>query len=430
VSLSVVGRAEVVPFSATANPSHPGACVLPDDTVLIAWQNLDTGVVTVQHRTRTLTLIAETTTPAPLDLAFAGLALLHSGGVTRLILSAGSTWTVDTNPLTLSPGPSVPLLEWGMGASSVLTVGETTVAAAYDQLVVTTPVGVRVIPTPNVVTNVARDGDHVLVGVMRTTPSTSTPDDVNVVDAYRLDLSTGSLSLASTGPYQEAPTFPGVTTGQAWAAFEWDGASERLVVRDPAGTVTAEPGWPTSVRMAEGYVGSTPTHAGLLTAWAHRIPFQEGAIGLVHLTGQSADVLDLDLSEWPGYRSAFRSLAPVLATNGRTTVLVRTALLYGQDTGRPDEYGITAWMVDLSRHAQLRVALVQGDGHPWSSRLVGDESWEHGPGRMKIGDPNSPSGWFMEVKPGDDTSNATWVRLDLADGRAAAFRVVPWPGRP
>jgi len=48
---------------------------------------------------------------------------------------------------------------------------------------------------------------------------------------------------------------------------------------------------------------------------------------------------------------------------------------------------------------------------------------------MKVADVLSPSGWSMEVKPGDSTADARWVRLDLTDGRAAAFRVVPWLGR-
>lgn len=81
------------------------------------------------------------------------------------------------------------------------------------------------------------------------------------------------------------------------------------------------------------------------------------------------------------------------------------------------------------RPAPLSVGLESPKGEQW--RKVGDESWRDGPGRLKMAVPTSqsPSGWLMEVKPGDDTSRARWVTVDVPGGRPRAVRMVPWPGR-
>src|SRR5690606_14361654 len=89
-------------------------------------------------------------------------------------------------------------------------------------------------------------------------------------------------------------------------------------------------------------------------------------------------------------------------------------------------YGILAWTVEVGTDARLKVGVIQGGAMIW--RKVGDESWADGPGRMKLGVPcsQSPSGWMMEVKPGDDTTGARTMHLDINGGdEAAAVRFIP-----
>src|SRR5690606_11306269 len=117
--------------------------------------------------------------------------------------------------------------------------------------------------------------------------------------------------------------------------------------------------------------------------------------------------------------------SPVIVSNGRTAVVVRT----GWYSGSPDASGIRARTAE-DGGARLTVASMQDGQYVW--RKVGDESWADGPGRMKLSVPTSqsPSGWVMEVKPGDDASKARTMYLDMPGGaeRVAPVRMIPWHG--
>ena len=420
---TILASTDVYPAS-PEGANHPGACVLTDDTVLIAWEAA--GTLTLTHYTRDLSLLGQTTTtPGSTDVR--GVALFARPDGTATLTHAGQTWHVTINPLTLTPGPAAPTtIQYGSGYSSMLTLGDTTLLTADTEIIA------------------HRDGTitrHPIAGGAEFTTALHPTGDGRAwvstsawptTTLHTLDPTTGASSAVETTTQHE-DEFAGVHVGPGrYAQLNLDST---LTLRDAAGALLTSAPWPgqTPGSTWQGTaVGSVTLDDGTVLAALHwdDTTTRHGGTGLARITRDTITATDLHPPTL-GLQGAGGSQSPVVARGARTAVIVHHNVLDATWTGAPESlYAVTAWTVDLGgRHAQLRVGLVQGDGHPWSSRLVGDESWEHGPGRMKIGTPASPSGWAMEVKPGDDTTGATWVRLDLPDGRAAAFRVIPWPGR-
>lgn len=205
-----------------------------------------------------------------------------------------------------------------------------------------------------------------------------------------------------------------VTAGPHWGAH---------LIAD--GVVVAADGQDDLDRVALGMSAPTAQGGVAVTQWTN-YDFSQGgyapAFDLVHYFTPRGELHTARLA--PGKMAGVTDTGPALSHHARRVAVVD---LFVDDN---DNRNLHLWLLTVpgGRHAALRVGVVHGDGHSWSSRLVGDESWEHGPGRMKVADVRSPSGWSMEVKPGDDTADARWIRLDLADGKVAAFRVVPWTG--
>lgn len=427
MTATLLGMANLVPHG-TAEVQHAAGLALDDGTVLLAW----TGVL--QHRLRDLsTVLGEVTLPGTTYV----LLGTPSGAV--LLDDAGRAWAVSTNPLTVATRSPIGPQSWDDAGGWHAATGGSTVAAVDYQGHLTTYPGGGEIPVPSSWAAGVWPNDDTSVYV-------STGDWAGGRAVHTLTPG-GSWALHTTGP--DIPggdyTYPfagAIPHGDDWL---WpsientspDGYAETFVLRDTSGAVVHTDPWPSlgddGALFSIGGASPLPNRQGAVVAGLGRAPhFGSGGVAsaaaFVVRNGEVARVdlplprTDVDMM-FGQSESAIVSVSP----NGSTAVvLLQSAVVLS------DAPGLAAWTIDLGggRHAQLRVAVPDGDGHPWSSRLVGDESWEHGPGRMKVPDPDSPSGWSMEVKPGDDTTNATWVRLATLDGWVAAFRVIPWPGRP
>lgn len=412
----------LIPYSASGTP-------LADGTILVAAQT--PGGVAVRHYSRDLAqLLSETVMPTA-DTT--GIALwVGSDGIPVLATSTQS-WTIDPGTLTPSLTGSHPSVQW-VWASGRATLNDATILLGNFTIVVHRPgQPLAVYRTDEDVSSVWVDNGTAYVSLNPWADG----DPDRYLEARPFDPATGTIGATVDTISTPGQIYSGAAYVPAAAVVTFEDrpgvADGKLRLRTAAGIV-ADPDQPSG---GDNYLHASLSAAqhpggGTLVAAFHGRDGDTAGTGvtLAHATPETLEVTTLPLSTIEHVQGTTTDAAVTLAVHGGTALVLVVGYQRPGDFGTEGRFGLTAWTIALGgRHAQLRVAVPDGDGHPWSSRLVGDESWEHGPGRLKVPDPDSPSGWSMEVKPGDDTTNATWVRLAAGDGYVAAFRVIPWPGR-
>ena len=348
MTVTVAADATILPVAGGNNPGHPAACVLSDDTILTAWQNLDTGTITLTHHERDLTVkaqaaIAHTFPPDTTP----GLGLVPTSGTTaRLCHSYGDSWTVTTDPLTPSPASTVASSMWGTGPSSQVTHAGATYTTAGNHLVISSEGGVTATPSPGwAVGTVTEQGGVVTLAVQRGSG-----------DGIALDLYTvgdgGSLSLGETGPALiGGDTYLGAARPGLYAAVEYLDGPGKLTIRDTSGAIIGSPDWPPgSPSAASSYLAAIGTRDGGLLAASYWRTFGSDAQSALtlHQTGpHGSHTVIADLATAGGAPLLIPpgwSETPVIAQNGRTAVVVALLMhVHGGDF----RYGITAWTIDL-----------------------------------------------------------------------------------
>lgn len=390
--------------------SAVGCAVLTDGTLLVVAGHQDSsGVRTITHYAPDLAVIDSAPWPPNEEVAAVwatptGAVVLGTAPYTvttggGLAVSAGADWSTPVTPYTFAdyaiapvvgPDGNVHIFREGMHYTATLAGAYVSAQATpWDYGVSAHPSGLLV----------ADDG---------TVWNYTTHTQISGATA------SGTYPLAATDPASQWVVAAQDDSGIGQGIY--DGATGALTAtyaaaeyRYTPGASASVPGGVIAVSLSSPN-GTAPTGddnavaldhftaAGPLTHTTHHIPTE---IGLTSVGGTEQ----------------------IAVTGGRWVAV--TVHRRRRFTTEPDAFQLNVWTGTIG-DARLKVGVIQGGAMIW--RKVGDESWADGPGRMKLGVPRSlsPSGWMMEVKPGDDTTGARTMHLDINGGdEVAAVRFIP-----
>src|SRR5690606_27018165 len=270
---------------------------------------------------------------------------------------------------------------WSNGGASTATLPDgRTARSAHDSVVIHDNGALTVYPVTDnyAVLSIFPDGNDLIVA------ADGGGFGAFVTNLYRLNTTSGGVTLIETSwatPF--VGTLLGLPGAYAAMVLPESGQPAYLRLHDTAGNVIVDPNWPSGEGqwMKDGYAGSTPLEGGLLgVVYSMEFLSNGGELALAHMTSGGLTVTPLADPAGTVGLVANWAQSPVIVSNGRTAVVVRT----GWYSGSPDVYGISAWTVEVG-DARLKVAVMQDGQYVW--RKVGDESWADGPGRMKLSVP-------------------------------------------
>ena len=407
-----------LPAGASGVPDQKAAtAVLPDGSLLVAATvDLSTHI---WHLTETLDVTGTAT------VAGSNPILIPTDDGAILTVTDGTngySHAVTAGP-TISPAHSIgtPILGFSFGANDFMTVapwidGDNIYILTRDRLDILTTTGARVArhTLPGMVTAAAYPhGDHALVldwdGGLHRLGYDGT--------VTALGASAASWPVAATDP------------AQPWRVTE-QGTGPTAIVMDSDGSnvsTYATGDW----RARPGFTARDNQSGALsITTWIPDDAEFEFAAYIDHLTTDGISHQRIPLGYYGELSGGSMSMAQ---SRGRW---VAAAVLDGRSAtpafGARRLTVFTGTVPYVTSRLHVGIQTATGKIH----RKVGDESWEHGPGRLKLRVPRSqsPSGWLMEVKPGDDASNAHPMRLKIIDPATGVrygqvVRMIPWLGR-
>ena len=405
--MTVTDHVEILPVAAGNNPGHPAVAVLPDGTILMAWQNLDTGVITITHYATDLTATDTTTITEPPvgGWSFAsGLGLLPTGEGARLAYGTGPSWDVTTNPLAVTAAGDLGWTEWGYYPSSVAVVGDHTFTVCNDRVFISGPGGVTsgTLPAGAASTATPTGSGGVTVAV-----DTTAGEEMRY-SLYPVDASGVVGGIVESGPAQATSGWHGSARPGLYVGMEnLDANGELLTVRAQDGTILNGRDWPdpTTRPWATGWHASLATDDGGILAeipWSTLQAPWLGGRSLVHIAADGTHTALADLHVAPNLTTANWSRSATVATNGRTAAFAAVIL-----EELPTRLGISLWTVELTPtyHGVLHIDTLT---HPYWLVGTADPDMAY---RLHI---DTGTEWLTEILAGQE-DQATY-RLRVCDG--------------
>ena len=429
---TLVGHTQATPWTHLDDdgPHTSTGTPLPDGTILLAWGQ-PSGTITLARYDHVMTTVLGQTTLTD-EGNYRGLVLLVDATGTVVLLTGEQSWTITLDPLTATLGPGHNTAWWNATRAQAL-VGDATVITGDYILAVHRPgQPLTVHDTPHQPTTIHPGPTP------GTAYITSQSWPARAAQVHVVDLATGAWAgPVATGPVTDADFEWLASTGPDGWTFTWMDKPD-IIQADSAGAIISAPNWPANRTAAAfphgpGATAPAPDSATLaalyVNATAAPATLDQSALGLLTITADGITVTDLPLPQVPRLQSLSVSPGPTLTVHGRTAVVTQVVYQYlAGDLSSPRTLAVLAYAIDLGgADSRLKVQTLGG----W--RRVGLESWEEGPGRLKLRVPTSvaPSGWVMEVKPGDDTSEARAMSLRLVDPATGVrheqvVRFIPW----
>lgn len=389
-----LGSNELLPYAHGNNPGCPAVTVRPDGTSIVAWQDLDTGSLTITHIARDATTLDTIQIPGTVigeHVGPGGFGFLPTGDSDLLTHVHGASWSVTTSPLTATPATAHPppggWLVWGYAPTSQARIGDVT-ATPVDTLIVLSHASgaVNYVPTPGSAmasTVIAEDGAFT-IAIDR--------GDYRGFDLYRLTTDGTFTGPVESGPFQNTTSFPGAGRPGLYAGMEErdDTPGENPTIRATDGTILDAQSWATDVEpWAGSYAGSVGTPGGgLLTFWCVETlgPTGTGYFGVTTTTATGQATLDLH----PAGRGVNWAAAPVVGVNGSTATVAFVG--YHDDYPLPNRLGLTVWTYDLGG-AQGVLDLPTIDGWWTIGTRDPQMQWE-----FLV---PTPLGWWVEIVAGE-----------------------------
>lgn len=434
MTVTLLAGVEVVPYTFDTGtgliPYAASGTPLPDGSVLIA--ALAPHGIVVRRYTRDLTTLLGETTVGDGDTT--GVALWVGTDGTPMLASSNRLWRLDPATLAATQVGTHPTAQW-IWASGRTTLGDASILLGNFTIAVHRPgQPLAVHRTDEDVSSVWVDNGTAFVALNPWADG----DPDRYLEARPFDPATGTIgapvnTVATPGQILSGAVY--VPDSSAALSFEDrpDLADGKIRLRTAAGVI-ADPDQPAGV---DNYLHASiaaaahPTGGTLAAVFHGRDGDNFGTgVSLAHATNGGITITPLPLPTVEYVRGTTSDSTVTVAVHGNTALVAVVGYQRPGYFGAEGRYGLTAWTIDLgSVDSRLHVGILGANGPIW--RKVGDESWDLGPGRLKlrVGRGRSESGWLMEVKPGDDTTNAETLKVGTADGHVQTLRMIPWPGR-